>query len=698
MLDSNALSALGQLKKSIEDSKDYGEGIVRGTNNRFGFVNLDDGREAFLNPDEMQQVLPGDKVKVLVTENDRKKLDAKLEKLISSSLKEFVARYVIKGKNHFVQADHPQLSRWLFVPPKERKKYQDGDYVNCKVSRHPFGDGKAQVSIIQLIGKPDDIGIERSVVIGKFQFPLDFSEHSKEQTEKLQAQSTGTLETLAKEYTDLRDKHFVTIDATSTKDMDDAVYIEKIVPENDSDNTTCDWNLFVAIADPSAYINSGTALDLEAEERSASAYLLGGTLSMFPTELSHDVFSLLPQQDRPTLVCKMHVQSDGHIASHEFFNARINSKHKLSYNQVSNELLALKEDKACANSVSEDALDSSPKLETEIVEMLQQLQNFSETRFSYRAQHCIAQQDNIDYAYNLNDKGHIESVSVRKPTTAHAIIEEAMLATNCCAGKFLAENSDKLSTIEPLFTTHQGFRPERINEIEQLLKKDFPDVSYENLSTLEGYINLIHTLSKSDEHKIIIPTLRRLLKAAELTSTPNPHFGLGFTHYAMITSPIRRYQDLTNHRAIKSLIQSENNGEQSVEQTSRENTKEKQSLDAQKLQQRIGNIRQASRQLDQWLLCEYLSHHTGENFTAKIAAVSNQGIAVRLSENGAESFIQMKNTKSKPAKYDSIRMTLTYEENTYRVDQELPVKLSRVDLVNRQILLEIIKSETSTGS
>ncbi|MGH1469809.1 MAG: VacB/RNase II family 3'-5' exoribonuclease [Cellvibrionaceae bacterium] len=657
MLNSDALSALGQLKQSIEDSKDYGEGIVRGTNNRFGFVNLDDGREAFLNPDEMQQVLPGDRVKVLVTENDRKKLDAKLEKLISSSLKECVGRYVIKGKNHFVQADHPQLSRWLFVPPKERKKYQDGDYVNCKVSRHPFGDGKAQVSIIQLIGKPSDAGIERSVIIGKFKLPTEVSDEVKKQVAEITdlGQEENT-----KNYIDLREKNFVTIDAASTKDMDDALYAE--INEDQKG-----WALFVAIADPSVYIDENSPLDKNAENKASSAYLLGGTLSMFPTELSHDIFSLVSGKDRPALVCKMQITIDGSISSFEFFNAIIQSKHKLSYLQVS-EIL---------NDKQENELDSDS------VERLHTLNTIAASRKRYRDQHSIIQQDNIDYSYQLDKQGHIESIEIRTPTNAHHIVEEAMLATNCCAGEFLSDNSEK---VNPLFTTHAGFRPERLNEIKQLLKKDFPEISYDDLAELNGYIGLIKTLKGSDEGQSLVPTLRRLLRPAELTSENNPHFGLGFKHYAMVTSPIRRYQDLTNHRIIKSIINSQN------PHSNNESTQKKMDVNPKKLQDKIALIRQASRQLEQWLLCEYLNNHKNSEFTAKIAAISNQGLAVRLKENGAESFIPMKNTKSKPAKYDSIRMTLTYEGETYRVDQELTVKLSQIDLANRKISLAIMKN------
>lgn len=666
MLNSDALSALNQLKQSIEDSKDYGKGIVRGTHNRFGFVNLEDGREAFLNPDEMQKVLPGDTVKVLVTENERKKLDAKLEKLFSSEFKTFVGRYIIKGKNHFVQADHPQATRWFFVPPKERKKYQDGDYVNCQVTRHPFRDGKAQVKIVSLIGKPKDNGIERSVIIEKFQLRNTFEEAIDEDIAVI---SQLSLDNIASNYRDLRDKSFVTIDAASTKDMDDALYIETT---KDSENSG--WIVYVAIANPGLYVSKDSRLDKEAFARGSSAYLLGGSLPMFPTQLSHDIFSLVPDEDRPALICQMTVSETGEISEYDFYNAIIKSHHKLSYQQASDTVQNDQNNDSDQTESTQKILDESTK------QLLCDLYAFSNSRLSYRQKHAVVQQDNTDYVYLLDKSGHIESVDVKQSTLAHRIVEEAMLATNCSAGEFLAKHAEHC---QPLFTTHTGFKTERLHEIEQLVKKDFPDVSYDKITDLDGYIAFIQTLAaktETEEDSALIPSLRRLLRPAELTTVAGPHFGLGFSHYAMVTSPIRRYQDLTNHRAIQKVIDHLQNETSSDKNSS--------AIDEKDLQNNISHIRQASRQLDQWLLCEYLQKHLKETFTAKVAAVSNQGLAVRLVENGAESFIRMKNTKEKPAKYDSIRMTLTYDGETYRVDQEFPVTLIHVDRANRQFTLK----------
>src|SRR5688572_6961601 len=128
MLDPNSIAQLSQLKKEILASKDYAEGVVVGANGRFGFVKLDDGRTAFLNPERMQRVLPGDRIKVNVVKTEKDQLEAELENLLATGTTEFVGRYRIKGSNHFVQAEEPG-SRWLFIPPPLRKKCQENDWV-----------------------------------------------------------------------------------------------------------------------------------------------------------------------------------------------------------------------------------------------------------------------------------------------------------------------------------------------------------------------------------------------------------------------------------------------------------------------------------------------------------------------------------------------------------------------------------------
>ena len=144
MLDKNALSQLKTLKSQIEASKEYAEARVKGTQARYGFAVLDDGREVFLPPDEMLKVFPDDRVRVCIQPDRNDKPVASVEKLISSQVSEFCGRCVTKGRAVFVEPDLPRLSRWLFVPPHARNGVKAGDYVRAAILRHPARDGKPQ--------------------------------------------------------------------------------------------------------------------------------------------------------------------------------------------------------------------------------------------------------------------------------------------------------------------------------------------------------------------------------------------------------------------------------------------------------------------------------------------------------------------------------------------------------------------------
>ncbi|MEX1032901.1 MAG: VacB/RNase II family 3'-5' exoribonuclease [Cellvibrionaceae bacterium] len=647
MLNPDALQQLSQLKKSIEESKDIAEGVVRGTQNRFGFVALDDGREAFLPPEEMQRVLPGDRVKVSLTENDKKKHEAKLEKLIASDLKEFVGRYVEKGKNHFVCADHPQLSRWFFVPPSQRKNFKSGDFASGRIVRHPFGDGKAQIKITAKIGKADDIGIERQYMIHKHKLATDWNDAALQQAKAI---SKEAVDHDVDEREDLRDLHFVTIDAESTQDMDDALYAE--VSENG-------WTLYAAIADPAAGVDPGTPLDIAARERASSVYFPGLSLPMFPVELSQGKFSLFPEVERPALVCKQHISPVGEIVDFSFSNALIRSRHKLSYQQV-------------ADFLEKDNTSAIPE---GTAELLRHLHAIAKARNGYRSEHHVVLDDKADYVFRLNKQQKIESIELRQTTLAHQVVEEAMLATNCSAGAFLAAiGSQGDEAGGGLFSSHAGFRLERLQEIEQLLKKDKPELDNAGLAELENYRRLIRALQQDTADSLLLATLKRRLQPARISTEPGPHFGLGFAHYATVTSPIRRYQDLHNQRIIKRQLAQEQQQKGLDGQTSLAN----------ELQSRIANNRQACRQLEHWLLCEFMAKQVGREFDAKVVSVGSQGILVKLLETSAESFITLRNGNSRP-KYDSLRMTLTDDNRHFHLEQELRVKLNKVDLPAKQM-------------
>ncbi len=647
MLNADALQQLKQLKSNIRSSKEFSEGRVRGSNGKFGFVELDDGREAFLPPAEMERVFPGDRVRVSLNEEDKGKLSAELDALLESELKYLVGRYVQRGQGHFVQPSENGLSRWIFLPPKARGKAQPGEFIACKVNRHPFKDGKAQAGVETVIGKPDMPGIEHAYVVAQHQLPEQFGQGALKQAEEIK----GRLESVTAGRQDLSELGFATIDAPSTLDMDDALAVSK---------RDGGWTLHIAVADPSCLIEEGSPLDKEAFKRAHSQYLPGETLPMLPRDLCENLFSLVAGELRPVLAIHIDIDNDGSIGNSRYEFAAIRSQHKLSYGQVSK---FIEGDEA---SVPEEQKES-----------LRNLADLSAARASYRAGHSLIMEDRPDYAIYLNDKRKIERIEKQERNVAQRMVEEAMLATNISIGHKLAEMQ------RGCFSVHLGFRDERMGEVKSLLKETLPPdikerVADKDLHQLENYLALVKFLETHHEPQMqyLLAVLKRMLRPGQLTNKPGAHLGLGLPAYATVTSPIRKYNDLHNHRVLRAAAEERKAKALDDEQI-------------ESLQDSLLRGRRANRALEQWLYTQFMQDKKGQEFTGRITLVNGAGLGVRLDENGIDGFVRLNSDKKNLPEFDGKHLKLTHNEQTYQLEQQVKVRVSAVDVDKRRIALAL---------
>lgn len=655
MLDKNILSQLSQLKADIQASKEYATGTVAGTSGRFGFVRLEDGRDAFLSPEKMQRVISGDKVKVSLTENAKGQLEAVLEGLVEQSLNRFLGQYKTSAKGHFVVplGNTPGLksapiNRWIFIPPKFRGQSKDGDMVVAKLMQHPYKDGRASAKVLERIGQENDPFIERSYTAAKYDLVPRLNESAKKQTTAIE--KTFSNELPSDNRADLTAIPFVTIDSASTRDMDDALALEKTT----EDGKTI-YQMTVAIADPSSFIGQNSALAQSAQRSGQSLYLLGGVIGMLPESLANGSFSLQEGAVRPALVCHQTYNEAGELTEFKFEKALIKSQHKLSYRDVA-ELLS---------GADAPALASLPDT---IKQMLNEMAALAEIRCAYRKEHYLVGDDQQEYDLHLADNGKIERITPRNRTLAHQIVEEAMLATNICAGEFLSKTGG-------LYSTHSGFREDRLGEVKALLKEE--EIEHGDLQTEEGYKQLIKDLAAKEDKRHLIAPLRRMMPTAELSLKAEPHMGMGLHGYATVTSPIRRFADLYNHWALGKILNDEAFkplNEDALLQ----------------LKESINNGRQADRELYQWLICQFVQDHLiGAECSAKIRIVTQQGFGARLDDNGIDGFILFPKKAEKT--FDAKRMTLQVADKTYSLDQEVQVKVDSVDMNKRRIAFSIIE-------
>lgn len=653
MLSKESLSQLTNLKQTLRDNTDYQVGTVKSTSGRFGFAVLDDGREAFLSPEQMNHVFHGDVIEVIVEKNDKNQCEAKLNKLIKSSLKHVVGEYIIRGKGHFVVADTDMGKTWLFVPPKFRrlsgKTVENGDKVSASITQHPYKTGKSQAKITKILGSSQSPFIDRTYTLEKYGLTEEWSDSVKKQVSDI----------VSKPYPDTKHDHthldFVTIDSASTKDMDDALAIEK---HNDG------WVLWVAIANPGSEISLDSPLARAMEQKAHTVYFLGRNLPMMPEELSTDRYSLLKDQIRPAIVSKLTIDNHGQLTDAMFYSSKVSSKAKLSYAQVS--ALLTGEDHH-SHPHLDDALPFKP--------MLEQLYECSQQINQHRKQTSIVTEHPADYNFHTNNRGLIESIDRSEKLLAHRLVEEAMLLVNKAAGDALANKKTGL------FSTHLGFKAERRPDIDRLLSEKL-ERTLGDTSLLNEYVALIQELQNTDNHALL-SICQRFLQPSELSLLPSPHFGLGVSHYAMISSPIRRYQDFYNqHQLVIQLLDKPTN-EQSFE------------IDLDQLKMQIQTNREAKRYLEQRLAALYMKDSIGSDFKARVTLLNNQGIGLKLVDSGIEAFVSSrKQDKKKPEQladklsFNNQRMELNWNGELIPLDSEIDVKLIGVDLEKNRLVCE----------
>ena len=520
MLTQDNLTQLTDLKNQMEAAKERAEAVVKGTQARYGFAVLDDGREVFIPPQEMLKVFPNDRVQICIRPTKDNKTIADIEKLIDSPVDEFTGRCVRKGKAVFVVPDLPQFTRWLFLPAQARNGAKEGDFLRCAILRHPIRDGKPQAKVLSVLGDETTPGIEILYSISKHHLPNQWSKGSLNDIEKSLAEHPCET-TLDRR--DLTDLEFVTIDAAKTQDIDDALYAEI------SDDG---WTLFVAIADPTAYVNTSSRLYKDIAQRATSVYFHGDVLPMLPEILSQETCALSEGADRPALVCKISVSDAGEVGEFEFIEATVRSRAKLSYYAVDRYL----------NGQYDELMSHSTPLES-LYQVYRALRGCREQN------NLLMMDDRQEFRWILNDNKQIESIETAEKLLSQKLVEECMVATNRCAARFLVANK----TTGP-FIAHPGFRSDRREELKKFLEMHAPDLAGLDPDTVQGYRDIIKGLS-AEGRKLPLRTMaNRLLTRAAVTTQHAPHMGMALDCYTNCTSPLRKYVDFLVHLQIKAIL------------------------------------------------------------------------------------------------------------------------------------------------
>jgi len=607
----------------------------------FGFVSLDKGgKDLRLSSQQMKLVFHGDKVKVRLL---NRKLDAEIVQ-VTQTVKTLVGRLHINQDECYVIVDDRRIKHEIDIV-ELIEGCADNQVVVVDVLNSPTLEKNASGRITSIIGNYLDEGVEVDSAIHRHEIPAIFGDKALEESAKL---PNKVLTKDKKGRVDITHLELVTIDGEDSRDFDDAVYA---IPSKNG------WKLMVAIADVSHYVKEGSQLDAESLERGNSVYFPHRVVPMLPESISNGLCSLNPELERLCMVCEMEIDSLGSLLEYKFYSAVMLSHARLTYTEV-NEMLENKKSKL-------------RKKYKKIENNIDFLYGLYQTLRISRQKRGVMDFDRIESQILFDDQGKIENIVARKRNDAHRLIEECMLMANQAAAKYLQkENEDFLYRVHPKPT------PEKVEITRQFLTAIDLRLDGGLEPESSDFAKLLKNASGREDENIIKTVVLRTMKQATYTPNNEGHFGLAFEDYAHFTSPIRRYPDLLVHRAIKRALSNKH----------RERSNKMVELGAH-LSMTERRADDASRDVEQWLKCEYMRDKVGESFNGVISGVAGFGLFVELTEIFVEGLISVRDLKEDYFIYDDVHHQLKGQRGgrIYRLGDLIKVKVASVNLDDRKI-------------
>ncbi|MDO8276766.1 MAG: ribonuclease R, partial [Burkholderiaceae bacterium] len=600
------------------------EGIVQGHRDGHGFVSRDDGEsDIYLPPNEMRAVLHKDRVKARIVRHDRKgRPEGRVVEIVERPPQPIIGRLLHESGIWLVAPEDKRYGQDVLIPKGATGTAKAGQVVVVELTEPPALFGQPVGRIKEVLGEMDDPGMEIEIAVRKYGVPHEFSDAcvalARTLPDKVRPQDK-------KGRIDLTDVPLVTIDGEDARDFDDAVYCEPAKVGRGKG-----WRLLVAIADVSNYVETGSAIDVDAYERATSVYFPRRVIPMLPEKLSNGLCSLNPEVERLCMVCDMLVTAAGEVHAYQFYPAVMWSHARMTYTEVAAIL---------ANTRGPEALRRKDRIDD-----LLNLHDVYRALLKARHQRGAIDFETTETQIICDESGRIEKIVPRVRNDAHRLIEEAMLAANVCSADFIGENKHP-----SLYRVHEGPTPEKKDVLRTYLKAMGVAQSISDEPTTAEFQAIAAATKDRPDAQQIHSMLLRSMQQAIYSPANSGHFGLAYAAYTHFTSPIRRYPDLLVHRVIKAILINTRyqlpvlpTPGEAQEKLARRlaarvkaptartakvavpPTREMLAWQAAGLHCSANERRadEASRDVEAWLKCRYMREHLGEEFSGTVSAVT----------------------------------------------------------------------------
>ena len=651
---------------ALPEKLDLLKGMVIGHREGFGFLQVEGKKDDFFIPNvQMQKVMHGDYVLAQPNGFDRKgRPEVRIVRVLEANKKQIVGRFFIEQGIGYVMPDDSRITRDILIPDNARLGARMGQVV--VVELHP-----RTAPFFQPIGKITEVlgdnmakGMEVEIAIRKHDIPHSFPSAVEKQLKKW---AEDVPEEAKRGRVDLRDLPLVTIDGEDARDFDDAVFCQK---------QGKGWKLWVAIADVSYYVRPKSALDTEAYNRGNSVYFPNRVVPMLPEKLSNGLCSLNPQVDRLCMVCEITISAKGKMTDYQFYEAVMNSHARLTYNKVAK--ILEKDTALCERYAS-------------LVPHLQDLHEMYQALVKARQQRGAIEFETIESKFIFNALGRIERIEPVVRNDAHKIIEECMILANIASANFMAKHQEPA-----LYRIHAVPSEEKLTAFRSFLAECGLSLSGGNKPTPTDYAQLLEQIKPRPDHELIQTMLLRSMSQAVYSADNIGHFGLALEEYAHFTSPIRRYPDLTLHRGIKYLLAKKKGSKRKTTDTGGYHYQlEEMDLFGAHCSSTERRADDATREVADWLKCEYMQDHVGEEFDGVISSVTGFGFFVRLNDLFIDGLVHISGLANDYYLFDMPKQRLIGENSgmIFRLGDAVKVRVEAVSLEQKQIDFSLISSE-----
>ncbi|HCS12001.1 MAG TPA: ribonuclease R, partial [Clostridiales bacterium] len=532
---------------------------------------------------------------------------------------------------------------------------QENNKVSVKITEWPDQRKNPEGTIVEVIGDIEDTKTHIDAVLLSKKvrqvFPEDVIKEAKKVSEE------GIHEQELKRRKDLRGLNIITIDGSDAKDLDDAVYAEKL---NDNE-----YKLGVHIADVTHYVKEDRRLDKEALKRATSIYLTDRVIPMLPKELSNGVCSLNPGEDKLTLSVEMIINGDGKVTDYKIFESIMNNRYRMTYDDV-----------------TEIIENNGEKLSVKYKDIVPMLKVMEELSLILRRKRDI--RGAIDFEFPerkiiTDENGKAIDVTKYERRTSHKIIEEFMLVCN----ETVAEHYYWLN-MPFVYRVHEDPDEEKMYEFSKFIHNFGYTLKGNDVHPKELQ-QLLNKIKDTKEESLINTMMLRSLKKAIYSPDASTHFGLAAKYYCHFTSPIRRYPDLQIHRIIKGQI----NGRYSEEALQKLFERTAMVAEQSSKMERVAD--EVERDTDKIKIAEFMSDKIGEEYEGVVSGVTNFGIFIEL-DNTVEGLVHISNMVDDYYIYDNEKKELFGQgsHKVFKIGDSVKIKVDKVNIAKAEIDFALI--------